>query len=73
MKTKCVSQPEAKTTKRVLSALQSQFAYLGRRTNAGGKNAQSAQASEEVAGEYQTILEQEFFDFVLFEVPWISF
>jgi V-type H+-transporting ATPase subunit C len=25
----------------------------------------------EVAGEYQQLMEQEFFDFVLFEVPWI--
>lgn len=68
-----LSQPEAKSTKRTLAALQSQFAYLGRRTNAGDKNTKSGQTSEEVAGEYQTILEQEFFDFVLFEVPWISF
>ncbi|KIP11477.1 hypothetical protein PHLGIDRAFT_83577 [Phlebiopsis gigantea 11061_1 CR5-6] len=66
-----IVKPEAKTTKRTLATLQTQFAYLGRRSNAGQK-AKSASSTEEVAGEYQTILEQEFFDFVLSEVPWIS-
>jgi V-type H+-transporting ATPase subunit C len=28
-------------------------------------------ASEEFAGEWQAVMEQEMFDFVLFEIPWI--
>jgi V-type H+-transporting ATPase subunit C len=53
--------------------LQSQFAYLGRRANpTASKSSKSSGTTEEFAGEYQGILEQEYFDFVLFEVPWIT-
>ena len=65
-------QPEPKATKRALATLQTQFAYLGRRSNTGAKG-KPQQTSDEVAGEYQSLLEQEFFDFVLAEVPWIQF
>ena len=70
----CPAQPEPKSTKRVLATLQTQFAYLGRRSNTALAKNKPGQGSstEEVAGEYQTLLEQEFFDFVLGEVPWIQ-
>jgi len=44
------------------------FNYLGPRSS-GRSGKQSA--NEEFAGEYQALMEQEFFDFVLYEVPWI--
>ena len=62
-------QPEPKATKRALAMLQSQFAYLGRR--GGAAKGKSSGNAEEFSGEYATLLEQEYFDFVLFEIPWI--
>ncbi|KAI0757223.1 ATPase V1 complex subunit C [Daedaleopsis nitida] len=64
-------KPEPKTTKRTLTTLQSQLAYLGRRANPDKAKAKSGGGTEELGGEYQNLLEQEFFDFVLFEIPWI--
>ena len=66
-------QPEPKTTKRTLALLQTQFSYLGRRAGSlkSKGSAKSGGATEDFVGEYQTLLEQEYFDFVLFEVPWI--
>ncbi|EJF66508.1 ATPase V1 complex subunit C [Dichomitus squalens] len=66
-------KPEPKATKRTLSILQQQFTYLGQRANpdkAKGKSGGSAQG-DEFGGEYANLLEQEYFDFVLFEIPWI--
>ncbi|KAL6304224.1 hypothetical protein BKA93DRAFT_784421 [Sparassis latifolia] len=64
-------KPEPKATKRTLSALQTHFARLGRRASNAKTNAKTD--GGEGAGEYQALLEQEYFDFVLFEVPWIVF
>jgi V-type H+-transporting ATPase subunit C len=42
--------------------------YLSPRSNRGkGKKNEG----DEFIGEYQSLMEQEFYDFVLFEVPWI--
>lgn len=42
--------------------------YLSPRSNrAKGKKNEG----DEFIGEYQSLMEQEFYDFVLFEVPWI--
>jgi len=63
-----VIKPEPKTTKRTLTVLTTHFTYLSPRSNrAKGKKGDT----EEFVGEYQTLMDQEFFDFVLFEVPWI--
>jgi len=61
-----VIKPERKAAKKTLALLQSQFSYLGARfnkedTNDGGGN-------EDFVGEYQTLLEQEMFDFVLYDI-----
>ncbi|KIY45343.1 ATPase, V1 complex, subunit C [Fistulina hepatica ATCC 64428] len=65
-----VVKPDAKNAKKTLAVLQNQFAYLGRISRS--KQSDSKGGNEDfVAGEYQTLLEQEFLDFVLFEVPWI--
>ena len=50
--------------------MQTQLAYLGRRANPGSKT-KGGDAGGDFAGEYQALMEQEYFDFVLFEVPWI--
>ncbi|KZP04555.1 ATPase V1 complex subunit C [Athelia psychrophila] len=63
-----VIKPESKTTKRSLAVLTTHFTYLSPRSNrAKGKKGDN----EDFMGEYQTLMDQEFFDFVLFEVPWI--
>ncbi|KAI0768501.1 ATPase V1 complex subunit C [Trametes elegans] len=66
-------KPEPKTTKRTLATLQSQLSYLGRRANPDKLKGKSGGGTgqDEAVGEYQNLLEQEFFDFVLFEIPWI--
>jgi len=66
-----VIKPDPKSTKKVLATVTTQFAYLAPRTNAPSKVANQKSNTEEVAGEYQQLMEQEFFDFVMFEVPWI--
>ncbi|KAI0824128.1 ATPase V1 complex subunit C [Trametes gibbosa] len=64
-------KPEPKATKRTLTILQSQFAYLGQRANPDKLKNKSGSTTDEAVGEYQNLLEQEFFDFVLYEIPWI--
>ncbi|KAM5538237.1 hypothetical protein V8D89_008124 [Ganoderma adspersum] len=66
-------KPEPKATKRTLTTMQSQFAYLGRRSNPDKAKAKSGGSStgDDFGGEYANVLEQEYFDFVLFEIPWI--
>ncbi|KAJ8508079.1 hypothetical protein ONZ45_g9607 [Pleurotus djamor] len=65
-----IVKPEPKSTKKVFHVLQTQLAYLAPRSNVSkGKGA----SNDEFVGEYQTLMEQDFFDFVLFEVPWIVF
>lgn len=54
-----------------MATLQAQFAYLGRRANPDKLKSQSGGTGEDAGGEYQNLLEQEFFDFVLYEIPWI--
>jgi len=65
-----IVKPDIKNARKTFSALQTQFAYLSPKSNAaqsGDKNA----GGEEFLGEYQTVLDQEFFDFILYEVPWV--
>ncbi|KAI0314983.1 hypothetical protein OF83DRAFT_1062908 [Amylostereum chailletii] len=64
-------KPEPNTTKRVLSLLQSHFAYLSPRSG-GAKSSSAGGTNDDFVGEYQSLLEQEFFNFVMFEVPWIT-
>jgi V-type H+-transporting ATPase subunit C len=65
-----VLKPETKGSKKALSVLATQFAYLAPRSNKSTKGPK-ADAAGEVAGEYQQLMDQEFYDFVVFEVPWI--
>ncbi|KAJ7107667.1 hypothetical protein C8R43DRAFT_905708 [Mycena crocata] len=64
-----VVKPDSKSAKKTFGVLQAQFSYLRPRSNrASGRG-----ENDEFVGEYQTLMEQEFFDFVMFEVPWIVY
>ena len=62
-------KPEPKTTKKALTLLTTHFSYLSPRSGRSKKKVGGG--NEDFAGEYQALMEQEYFDFVLFEVPWI--
>lgn len=64
-------KPEPKTQKRILSTLNAHFAYLAPRSNNARTKGKAGAGGEEFLGEYQTLMEQEFLDFVVFDVPWI--
>ena len=64
-------QPEPKNTKRTLTVLQRYFAYLSARSQGRAKSKGGEQTNEDFVGEYQSLLDQEFFDFVLYEIPWV--
>ncbi|KAI0082235.1 ATPase, V1 complex, subunit C [Panus rudis PR-1116 ss-1] len=67
-----IIKPEPKATKRTLNILQQQLGYLASRSNpTAAKTSSKSTNTEDFVGEYQTLLDQEYFDFVLFEVPWI--
>ncbi|KAI0034910.1 hypothetical protein K488DRAFT_83517 [Vararia minispora EC-137] len=65
-----VVKPNQQSTNRTLSLLQDHFKYLAPRSS-GGKSKTLSGNNEDFLGEYQTVLDQEFFNFVMFEVPWI--
>ncbi|KAJ3718281.1 hypothetical protein C8R42DRAFT_711290 [Lentinula raphanica] len=66
-----VIQPDPKTAKKTFGILQSHFTYLS--SGSRSKNAKlKGGDTEEFVGEYQTLMEQEFYDFVLYEVPWVT-
>lgn len=67
-----VIKPDPKHSKRMLGQLQAHFTYLGSRFGRGAGAKGSTGANEDFVGEYQTLLEQEMFDFVLYEVPWVT-
>jgi len=66
-------KPDTKYTKKTLQILINQLSYLGARTQGSFKSSKSkSSGDEEYTGEYQALMEQEIFDFVLFEIPWIT-
>lgn len=68
-------KPNPKQAKKTLQLLMSHFAYLGSQSRTYKKVKESNTGSkddEELVGEWQAIMEQEMFDFVLFEIPWIT-
>ena len=50
--------------------LQRQFSYLSVRSQGSAKKG-GVSINEDFVGEYQSLLDQEFFDFVLYEIPWV--
>ncbi|KAF9451774.1 ATPase, V1 complex, subunit C [Macrolepiota fuliginosa MF-IS2] len=65
-----IIKPEPKSAKKIFNILQSQFAYLRPRSNPN-QNKKKQGGNEDYVGEYSALMDQEFFDFVLFEIPWI--
>ncbi|KAL5495657.1 VMA5 [Sanghuangporus weigelae] len=63
--------PQPKTQKKILAILNAHFAYLAPRSNSARVKVSAGGGGEEFLGEYQTLMEQEFLDFVVFDVPWI--
>ena len=66
--------PDPKSTKRLVTNLQTYFTYLAPRSKGskGKTSAASTSGGDNVAdygGEYAALMEQEIFDFVLMEVP----
>lgn len=51
--------------------LQRQFSYLSARSQGQAKFKGGVSTNEDFVGEYQSLLDQEFFDFVLYEIPWV--
>ena len=76
-----IVKPEPKTAVKTLKSLSSHFSYLasssrapGYRNNKKSKNADSGGATgDEVGGEFASVMEGEYYDFVLYEVPMVEF
>ena len=66
-----VRKPPPKTQKKILATLNAHFAYLAPRSNSARVKGNAGTGGEDFLGEYQTLMEQEFLDFVVFDVPWI--
>ncbi|KAF9073750.1 hypothetical protein BDP27DRAFT_1288618 [Rhodocollybia butyracea] len=66
-----VIQPDSKLAKKTFSIVQSHLSYLGSNSHSKSKKSNGGD-TEEYIGEYQTLMDQEFFDFVLYEVPWVT-
>lgn len=72
-----VIKPDPKTASRTLKGLQHHFGYLaaasqapgGKSKGKGEKQATATAVGDDVGGEWAGVMEAEYFDFVLFEVP----
>mgnify|MGYP002718895191 CR=1 FL=1 len=66
-----IVRPEPKTAVKTLRTLSSQFSYLASSSRGpqvkGGKSAGGP--GDEVGGEWASVMEAEYYDFVLFEIP----
>ena len=70
-----LTKPDPKYVKKTLTYLTTHFNYLASQKEKSSvkQNSKSDVDNKgEIAGEYQQIMDQEYFDFVLFEIPWIS-
>lgn len=65
-------KPDPKNSKKMLGQLQAHFTYLSSRFGRAAGAKGSTSTNDDFVGEYQTLLEQEMFDFVLYEIPWIT-
>jgi V-type H+-transporting ATPase subunit C len=71
-------QPETKTAVSTLKTLSSHYSYLsaasqGPSSKKNKKSGGTTANSEDVGGEWQSVMEAEFYDFVLFEIPKVDF
>ncbi|GJJ08827.1 hypothetical protein Clacol_003046 [Clathrus columnatus] len=68
-------KPDPKQTKKILGLLMSHLSYLKSRSQSSKITKSTGKESkdeEELGGEWQALMEEEMFDFVLFEIPWIT-
>lgn len=73
-----IPQPEPKTAVSTLKTLSSHYSYLaaasqGPSSRKNKKSGAATAGSDEVGGEWQSVMEAEFYDFVLFELPKVDF
>lgn len=62
-------QPEPKTAVKTLKQLSSRFNYLASAKDRAKKQIQT----DDLVGEWANVMEQEYYDFVLFEIPKVDF
>lgn len=63
------TQPEPKTAVKTLKQLSARFNYLASRKDKATKQVQT----DDMVGEWANVMEQEYYDFVLFEIPKVDF
>jgi V-type H+-transporting ATPase subunit C len=71
-----IVRPEPKTAVKSLKTLSGQFSYLaGASQGPGGgkKNKSGGAVNDDVQGEWASVMEAEYYDFVLFEIPKVEF
>jgi len=68
-----IVRPDPKTAVKTLRALSAHFAYLAAssRGPSSKRTKSGAAVSDDVGGEWASIMEAEYFDFVLFEIPMV--
>lgn len=65
----CPLQPDPKTSLKTLKTLSSYFTFLKSKERTTDSKGKSSSGNDEIAGEWGAVMEQEYYDFVLFEVP----
>lgn len=72
----CSLQPDPKSSLKTLKALSNHFGYLSAtssgpsaKRNESSSKKKKQTGSDDVVGEWASVMEAEFYDFVLFEVP----
>lgn len=69
-------QPEPKTAVKTLKQLSAQYNDLASgksKEKAAAKSKEKASGAEDLIGEWANVMEQEYYDFVLFELPKVQF
>lgn len=68
-----ILQPDPQSIGKILNVLSNELSYVSARGNKSEKKGgDDSEERDRLPGEYQTLLEQEFFNFVLCEIPWIQ-
>lgn len=70
-----IVRPEPKTAIKSLRTLSGQFSYLASASRGPGtkKGKSGGVSNDDVQGEWASVMEAEYYDFVLFEIPKVEF
>jgi V-type H+-transporting ATPase subunit C len=72
-----IVRPEPKTAEKTLRSLSSRFNYLAAASRGPGtrkgKTGATTSGGDDVGGEWASVMEAEYYDFVLFEIPKVEF